>query len=41
MKREIKGMFTGLGVTFKTMMKPTVTGAVPARARRPAAAPAA
>ena len=25
MKREIKGMFTGLGVTFKTMMKPTVT----------------
>ena len=25
MKREIKGMLTGLGVTFKTMMKPTVT----------------
>ena len=25
MKRVIKGMFTGLGVTFKTMMKPTVT----------------
>ncbi len=25
MKREIKGMFTGLGVTFKTMMKPAVT----------------
>src|SRR5258708_6207545 len=22
MKREIKGMFTGLGVTLKTMMKP-------------------
>ena len=25
MKREIKGMLTGLGVTFKTMMKPAVT----------------
>ena len=25
MKREIKGMFTGLGITLKTMMKPTVT----------------
>src|SRR5690242_18368675 len=25
MKREIKGMLTGLGVTFKTMTKPTVT----------------
>src|SRR5262244_4587644 len=25
MKREIKGMLTGLGVTFKTMTKPAVT----------------
>ena len=25
MKREIKGMLTGLGVTFRTMMKPAVT----------------
>ena len=25
MKKEIKGMLTGLGVTFKTMTKPAVT----------------
>ena len=25
MKREIKGMLAGLGVTFKTMTKPAVT----------------
>src|SRR3954447_6214771 len=36
MKREIKGMLTGLGVTFKTMMKPTVTVQYPHEREDPA-----
>ena len=36
MKREIKGMFTGLGVTLKTMMKPTVTVQYPHEREDPA-----
>jgi NADH-quinone oxidoreductase subunit I len=41
MKREIKGMLTGLGVTFKTMMKPTVTVQYPHEREDPPPAPAA
>ena len=36
MKREIKGMVTGLGVTLKTMMKPTVTVQYPHEREDPA-----
>ena len=36
MKREIKGMLTGLGVTFKTMMQPTVTVQYPHEREDPA-----
>ena len=35
MKREIKGMLTGLGVTFRTMMKPTVTVQYPHEREEP------
>ena len=38
MKREIKGMLTGLGVTFQTMMKPTVTVQYPHEREDPRAA---
>src|SRR5260221_11785264 len=36
MKREIKGMLTGLGVTFRTMMKPAVTVQYPHEREDPA-----
>src|SRR3954465_8946363 len=36
MRREIKGLMTGLGVTFKTMMKPTVTVQYPHEREDPA-----
>ena len=36
MKKEIKGMLTGLGVTFRTMTKPTVTVQYPHEREDPA-----
>ena len=36
MKREIKGMLTGLGVTFRTMLKPPVTVQYPHEREDPA-----
>ena len=36
MKREIKGMLGGLGVTLKTMMQPTVTVQYPHEREDPA-----